>query len=73
MVLVRVLGKLDLFITMTCSPTWSEIIDELELGQSSSDRPNIVVHVFELKLRAMMDEITKKECAGRGNCILLYY
>ena len=64
MVLVRVLGKPDLFITMTCNPTWPEIIDELELGQSPSDRPDIVVRVFELKLRAMMDEITKKNVLG---------
>ena len=64
MVLVRVLGKPDLFIIMTCNPTWPEIIDELELGQSPPDRPDIVVCIFELKLRAMMDKITKKNVLG---------
>ena len=32
MVLVRVLGKPDLFVTMTCNPTWPEILNELEPG-----------------------------------------
>ena len=64
MVLVRVLGKPDLFVTMTCNPNWSEIIDELEPGQSPPDRPDIVVRVFDLKLKAMMDEITKKNVFG---------
>ena len=64
MVLVRVLGKPDLFVTMTCNPTWPEILDELQPGQSPPDRPDIVVRVFELKLRALMDEITKKNVMG---------
>ena len=64
MVLVRVLGKPNLFITMTCNTIWSEIIDEFELGQSPPDWPDIVVHVFEFKLRALMDEITKKNVLG---------
>ncbi|XP_024392361.1 uncharacterized protein [Physcomitrium patens] len=64
MVLVRVLGKPDLFVTMTYNPTWPEILDELEPGQSPPDRPDIVVRIFELKLRALMDEITKKNVMG---------
>jgi hypothetical protein len=64
MVLVRVLGKPDLFVTMTCNPTWPEILDELEPGQSPPDRPDIVVRIFELKLKALMDEITKKNVMG---------
>ena len=64
MVLVRVLVKPDLFVTMTCNPTWPEILDELEQSQSPPDRPDIVVRVFELKLLALMDEITKKNVMG---------
>jgi len=64
MVLVRVLGKLDLFVTMTCNPNWSKIIDELEIGQSPPDCPNVVVCLFELKLRALMYKITKKNVLG---------
>lgn len=64
MVLVRVFGKPDLFVTMTCNPTWLEILDELEPGQSPPDRLDVVVHVFELELRALMDEITEKNVMG---------
>ena len=60
MILVRVLGKPDLFITMMCNPIWPKIIDVLELGQKLLYRPDIVVHVFELKLKAMMNKITEK-------------
>jgi len=63
MVFVRVLGKPNLFETMMCNPNWSEIINELEPGQSPLDYPD-VVRVFELKLRVMMDEITKKNVLG---------
>ena len=44
---------------MTCNPTWPEILDELEPSQSLPNCLDIVVRVFELKLRALMDEITK--------------
>ncbi|XP_073389622.1 uncharacterized protein [Physcomitrium patens] len=40
------------------------ILDELELGQSPPDRLDIIVRVFKLKLRALMDEITKKNVMG---------
>jgi len=59
-VLVKVLGKPDLFVILMYNPNWSKIINELEPGQSPPDHPDVVVRVFELKLRAMIDEITKK-------------
>jgi len=64
MVLVRILGKPDLFVTIMYNLTWSEITNELELGQSPHNCPNVVVYIFQLKLRAMMDEITKKNVLG---------
>jgi len=57
MILIRVLGKPDLFVTMTCNPNWSKIIDELEPSQSPHNCLDAIVHVFEFKLKAMMDEI----------------
>jgi len=71
MVLVKVLGKRDLFVTMIYNPTWREILDELELGQSPLERPDIVVRVFELKLKAMIEEITQKNVMGET--IAFYY
>ena len=38
---VRVFGKPSLFITMTASPKWSEIQENLFEGQKSQDREDI--------------------------------
>jgi len=70
-ILVKVLGKSNLFVTMTCNPTWPEIRNELELGQSPPDCLDIVVRIFELKLKTMMEEITKKNVMGETN--VFYY
>lgn len=61
---VRALGKPDLFITVTCNPTWPEIVDELLPGQAASDRPDLVARVFKAKKEAIIDEI-KKGLFGR--------
>ncbi|XP_075492617.1 uncharacterized protein LOC142530687 [Primulina tabacum] len=41
MALVRIFGKPDLFITMTCNPEWKEIKDNLKEGQKAQDRPDL--------------------------------
>jgi hypothetical protein len=61
MALVRKFGKPDIFLTMTCNPNWDEIKNELYPGQTSQDRPDLVVHVFranleELKTRLMEND-----------------
>ena len=38
-------GKPDLFLTMTCSPHWKEISENLEHNETVIDRPDIVVKV----------------------------
>ncbi|KAF0748275.1 hypothetical protein AaE_007399, partial [Aphanomyces astaci] len=62
MSVVRKFGKPDLFITMTCNPNWKEIQDALEffrefssLGrrQAASYRNDVVVRVFNMKLRQL--------------------
>jgi len=52
MSIVRVFGKPDFFITVTCNPKWPEIQKELREGQSPSDIPDIVSRIFRLKLKA---------------------
>ena len=58
--LVRRFGKPDLFITFTSNPKWEEIDRELLEGQLASDRPDLCARVFNLKLRQLMEDITKK-------------
>ena len=39
MAIVRMTGKPDIFLTMTCNPNWTEIRENLLPGQQPSDRP----------------------------------
>ncbi|MGA1502986.1 MAG: hypothetical protein ACO38Z_10310, partial [Candidatus Nanopelagicales bacterium] len=55
----------DLFVTFTCNPGWSEITEHLLPGQVASDRPDVVARVFTIKLKALMDEITKEGIFGK--------
>ncbi|KAG2967723.1 hypothetical protein PC120_g26923 [Phytophthora cactorum] len=52
MTIVREYGKPDAFVTMTCSPTWEEIIENIPDGQNAQDCPNIAARVWQLKLGA---------------------
>ena len=58
-------GKIDLFITMTSNPNWKEVIEQLEPGQKSEDRPDIVARVFHLKLKELEDELYRKGIFGK--------
>ena len=46
MSIVRKYGKLDLFITFTCSPKWEEISSALMGNQKTTDRPDLIVRVL---------------------------
>ncbi|SGY54089.1 BQ5605_C006g03838 [Microbotryum silenes-dioicae] len=57
MAIVCVFGAPDIFITMTCNPAWSEIVNTLLPGQTASDRPDIVARVFHGKLKALLADV----------------
>lgn len=59
MAIVRHFGRPDLFVTVTCNPKWQEISGNLLPGQSASNRPDLVARVFDLRLNAILDDITK--------------
>lgn len=64
MAIVRKFGRPDLFITFTCNPNWKEIKDQLKGFQNASDRADIVVRVFNLKLKQLIDDICKIHLFG---------
>lgn len=64
MAIVRHVGQPDLFITMTCNPTWKEIVDELLPGQAASDRPDLISRVFHLKSKFLIEKIVKDRIFG---------
>ena len=56
--------KPDLFVTFTCNPGWKEIVDELEPGQTASDRPDVTARIFYAKFQMLMDDLLKKNVLG---------
>lgn len=68
MTFVRKYGRPDLFITFTCNPNWTEIIELLLPGQTPSDRHDITARVFKQKLRVLMKLITKYHVFGKTVC-----
>ena len=65
MAIARYFRKVDIFLTMTTNPRWKEIEDELLLGQTSYDRPDLVARVFQMKKDALIDYIYKHGIFGR--------
>jgi hypothetical protein len=59
MAVVRHFGFPDLFLTFTTNPLWPEIQRELKVGQTASDRPDLVARVFNLKLKALLKDISE--------------
>ena len=65
MAVVRELGKPSYFITMTCNPKWKEIVDTLPNGLKAYECPDLVARVFNIKLNALLHDLTKKHVMGR--------
>lgn len=63
--MVSVLGKPSLFITMTCNPKWPEIVGLVEEGQVRRENIPRVAKVFDGKVKALIEEIDKKQIFGR--------
>jgi hypothetical protein len=63
--IVRALGKPDYFITMTCTPKWPELKNELKPGEVANDCPDLICRVFRLKLNALMNFLTKEKIMGK--------
>ncbi|OAD78135.1 hypothetical protein PHYBLDRAFT_73582 [Phycomyces blakesleeanus NRRL 1555(-)] len=65
MSIVRRFGKPDLFITFTCNSKWPEITNSLLAGQKANDRPDLCSRVFNMKLKELMIDLTKKIFWGK--------
>ncbi|GBN86329.1 hypothetical protein AVEN_123582-1 [Araneus ventricosus] len=60
----RKFGKPDLFLMFTCNPSWSEILNCMEGVQRPEDRPDIIVRVFNMKLKELLEDICKHGIFG---------
>jgi hypothetical protein len=59
MAIVRSKGISNVFVTFTCNPNLQEIVIELKPNQIASNRPNLVAHVFQMKVKALLKGVTK--------------
>ncbi|KAI5452038.1 hypothetical protein NCC49_001334 [Naganishia albida] len=65
MCIVRRYGQPSFFITMTCNPEWPEITRELIPNvQRPQDRPDLIARVFNMKLKALIHDITARSFLG---------
>ncbi len=62
--LPRRFGKPDLFITVTCNPTWPEILQALPAGAKWQNHPDIVSRAFMLKLKSIITDIKEGQIFG---------
>ncbi|KAG4043735.1 hypothetical protein PC123_g20794 [Phytophthora cactorum] len=57
MTIVREYGKPDAFVTMTCSPTWEEIMEKIPDGQTAQNRPDIAAQVWQRNFGAELKDL----------------
>ena len=49
----------------TCNPSWPEIKSSIFPGEATSDRPDICVRVFHIKLEQLLTDPRKHQILGR--------
>ncbi|XP_016490183.1 uncharacterized protein LOC107809981 isoform X1 [Nicotiana tabacum] len=63
--LVRCFGKPDLFITMICNLTWTEIKEYLWTIDEAQNRPDLISRVFRAKVEELKTYISKRNIFGK--------
>ncbi|XP_057723508.1 uncharacterized protein LOC130939418 [Arachis stenosperma] len=58
-------GKPDIFLTMTCNPSWTEITSELNPVQTSQDRPDLTTRIFRAKFEQLKEDVITKGVLGK--------
>ncbi|KAI5390621.1 hypothetical protein KIW84_075788 [Lathyrus oleraceus] len=58
-------GKPNIFLTMTCNPSWTEITSELLPFQTPQDRPNLLTRIFHSKFEKLKDDVINKGVLGK--------
>ena len=71
MAICRHYGRADFFITFTCNPKWDEITSNIPADSSPTDHPDIVSRVFNLKLKALIDDLLNKHVLGKTSLMSL--
>ncbi|XP_027157485.1 uncharacterized protein LOC113759078 [Coffea eugenioides] len=64
MSLVQRYGKPDIFLTMTCNPSWPEIKQHLSGEDEIQNRPDLISRVFRAKIEQLEDDLFKRNLFG---------
>nr|XP_027090441.1 uncharacterized protein LOC113711476 [Coffea arabica] len=64
MTLVQRYGKPDIFLTMTCNPSWPEIKNHLLETDECQNRPDLITRVFRAKIEQLKEDLFKKHLFG---------
>ncbi|XP_052112761.1 uncharacterized protein LOC107472399, partial [Arachis duranensis] len=58
-------GKPDIFLTMTCNPSWTEITSELNPVQTPQDRRDLTTRIFRAKFEQLKEDVITKGVLGK--------
>ncbi|XP_029144547.1 uncharacterized protein [Arachis hypogaea] len=58
-------GKPDIFLIMTCNPSWTEITLELNPVQTPQDRPDLTTRIFRAKFEQLKEDVITKGVLGK--------
>ncbi|GBN64274.1 hypothetical protein AVEN_9259-1 [Araneus ventricosus] len=56
----------NLFITFMANPKWPEIMENLRPSEHTTDHPDLLARVFNLKLKSLMDDRTVHGAFGNS-------
>lgn len=70
---VRHGGKPTFFITFTFNPNCQEMKENVFEGQQSKDRHDLIARIFKLKVKKLLDVITKGRIFGKVKFYLLFF
>ena len=65
MAICRHYGRADFFVTFMCNPKWDEITSNIPTRSSPTNHPDIVSRIFNLKLKALIDDLLNKYVLGK--------
>jgi len=57
--IVRSKGIPDVFLTFICNPNQQKIITKLKPNQTTSNHPDLVARVFQMKVKALLKGVAK--------------
>lgn len=65
MAIVAKYGKPDIFLTFTCNPKHTDILQNLPNNQNAENRPDIVARIFKMHLQELLHDVVENHVLGK--------